>query len=193
MRGLTLWLGGVGVLLAVALYIGLLQQKIDAQARHIGEVEAANAGLVLSLETLEAARQREQHSINQTAKRARNLEAHAKKLEHQLQEALRDATQLSLDSPLPLPVLDAFCLRWRAASGYSEDDTRNPTPPADAGKTHPYAPYCADWQRVSLRDVLDWTGLLLDHAGLERLDKQGLREWTGMETGMEKDMGKTNK
>lgn len=37
---------------------------------------------------------------------------------------------------------------------------------------------CRNWRgKLTLGDTVEWAGLLLDHAGLERLDKEAIREW----------------
>lgn len=157
---------------------------ISEQSRHIGELEAANAGLASVLDAMKAARDRDNAVIKATAHEADKLTAEARILERRLKEALRHATTLDLDAPLPADAALALCLRYRAARGLGDQGAEGSSAGGtDAGKDYPAAAFCDDWRRVTLRDALEWLGLLLDHAGAERIDKAGLRKWAQPQAG----------
>ena len=151
---------------------------IAEQDRHIGVVESANAGLAEALATMEEGRNRDNALIEASAQETDKFAAEARTLERRLREALRHATILNLDAPLPADAALALCLRYRAARGLGvESAERSAAGGPDAGKDHSAASFCAAWRRVTLRDALEWVGLLLDHAGAERIDKAALRQW----------------
>ncbi len=50
---------------------------------------------------------------------------------------------------------------------------------AGAGLPTPNEADCSAWQGLSVGQVIEWTGFLLDHSALEGSDKQALREWDG--------------
>lgn len=151
---------------------------IAEQDRHIGEVTAANAGLAAALDTVIAFRAADDDLIMETASRADDLAATSRTLQRRLTEAMRHAKTVNLDAPLPADAVDALCLRYRAASGVGTPDHTGDAPGGtDARSGNPGPPDCRSWRALTLRDVVDWAGLLLDHAGAERLDKAALRAW----------------
>jgi hypothetical protein len=189
----------IGVLL---LAVWWQHSAMNRLARELGELTAANSGLAISLSAAEEGRRRDNTIIAEAATAAQELQNTARNLQYQLKEALKHETQFNLDSPLPVHITDALCLRWQAASGYSEDNagnaaagaharTRHTAPgicsASDGGLRPPGSPQvraepssCASsWRNVTLYELFEWTGALLDHAGLERLDKAALRKWAG--------------
>lgn len=156
-----------------------MSQRAETLARSIAEVKAENAGLSQALFDTDEARQRDTLITETTLASVDSLTSNARALRNQLQEALTHAKTVEMDAPLPIAATDALCLRYLAARGQSLD--RNQTDAArgpDAREAYPSAYLCDAWREVTLRHVVDWAGLLLDHAGAERLDKAGLREWT---------------
>lgn len=150
--------------------------------RVIGEVTAANT--VLSA-ALDGALERAHKNDALLAAHAGTIEAaamRARRLERQLREALAHETTFDLDAPLPRAAADAFCLRWLSASGYLSGDHQGYAAGVVAPGTGDTAAgggpaFCAGWDTVTYRDALEWAGLLLDHAGAERIDKAGVRGW----------------
>lgn len=169
-----------------------LEQAGRDKDRHIGEVTAANAGLAAALDQMADSARRTGQLLAEHAGKNDELHLKTRSLEKRLREAMRHETVVALDDPLPSDAAYALCLRWRAAAGLAgpaagyppahPDAGKNNTParntansPAEPGNENP----CAEWQHITLRDVLEWSGSLLDHAGAERLDKAALREWAG--------------
>ena len=98
--------------------------------------------------------------------------------DRRLKEAMKNVKQMDLDTVLDPGVIAALCLRWRSAGGRGVAASQDVSSgSAHEGKSDPLASGCEGWSRLTLRDVVEWTGLLLDHAGAERIDKSGLRDW----------------
>lgn len=155
-----------------------LNESAAAQARSMAEVKAANAGLGAALQYMEDARQWDALVTESTLASVDSLNSNARALRSQLQEALAHAKTVEMDAPLPAAATDALCLRYLAARGQSPDRTQTDAAGGAAARAaYPPAHLCDAWRGVTLRHVVDWAGLLLDHAGAERLDKVGLREW----------------
>lgn len=156
-----------------------MSAQAEGQARQLGEVIAANAGLAESLAALRAARATDNAVVLNAADEAERLSRHAATLERRLQEALYvQNTAVDFDAPLPVDAVDALCLRYRAAAGhYGDSSSRDTAPGADARAHNTPAPACDGWRTLTLRQVVEWAGYLLDHAGLERTDKAALRAW----------------
>ena len=156
--------------------INVLADTAEQQARRLGEVTVVAAGLAKNLETMRQGRAADNLVVKQAAEQSDRMTARARTLERQLREALGD--EADFDRVLSRGVTDALCLRWRAASGRSgEDNPGNAAGGADAGTGDSAAGQCVHWAGMTVRDAVEWVGLLLDHAGLERLDKAALREW----------------
>ena len=154
------------------------EATIRTQAENIGVLQTANASLASALKEAGEAKDRDNALVAEAAQKIDTLTARARLLDRRLKEALRDDQALSLDAPLPSGVTVALCLRYRAARGLGDAGPQGNAPAGpDAGENHSPAPACGDWGAVTLRDALEWTGLLLDHAGAERLDKAALRSW----------------
>lgn len=155
-----------------------MSQRAETLARSISEVKAENAGLSQALLDMDEARQRDTLIIETTLASVDSLTSNARALRSQLQEALAHAKTVEMDAPLPAAATDALCLRYLAARGQSPDRTQTDAARGAAARAaYPPANLCEAWRGVTLRHVVDWAGLLLDHAGAERLDKAGLREW----------------
>ena len=179
-----------GIGLFVLALVGALwwqHQVVCDQAEQIGEVTIANAALSQSLETMRKGREADNMVVKQAAEQADRMTATARTLERQLQGAMHG--EVDFDRVLSRGVTDALCLRWQSASGVYGGDPGDAAGRTHAGKSDSPAPGCAEWAGLTLRDVVEWSGLLLDHAGLERGDKAGLRAWAAQE-GM--DMGIRN-
>lgn len=156
--------------------------------RQIGAIRAANLALESALAAARENARRTDELLADNAEKNQTLTTQARRLERRLREAMHDATTIDLDAPLPGDATLALCLRWRAASGLAADDSRSPAfgPAAGAGDSlagigggvgSDVSSLCDAWRGVSMRDVLEWSGTLLDHAGAERLDKAALRQW----------------
>lgn len=156
-----------------------LRQRAETQARSIAEVKAVNAGLSQALQDVQDARQWDALVTETTLASVDSLNINARTLRAQLQEAIAHAKTVEMDAPLPAAATDALCLRYLAARGQGADrGAADAAGSTVAGKAHTSADVCAAWRGVTLRHVVDWAGLLLDHAGAERLDKAGLRQWS---------------
>lgn len=183
-----IWIFAVAAAAAVFAWqrhtINVLAEEAEQQARRLGEVTVVNAGLAHNLERLAAARAADNLVVAQAAEQSERMTARARGLERKLREALRD--EADFDRVLSRGVTDALCLRYRSATGtdgVSGDDPADSAGHAHAGAGDSVAERgaplarCADWGGMTVRDAVEWAGLLLDHAGLERLDKRALREW----------------
>ena len=160
--------------------INVLAEESEQQARRTGELTVVNAGLAHNLERLAAARAADNLVVKQAAEQSERMAARARGLERKLREALRD--EADFDRVLSRGVTDALCLRYRSAagtSGVSGDDPDDSAGRIDAGASDSAASgnNCEQWHGLMVRDVVEWAGLLLDHAGMERLDKAALRQW----------------
>lgn len=153
-------------------------EHAETQARRIAEVTAVNAGLEVTVKAMHESRERDALITEATLTSVDSLNTNARTLRAQLQEALRHAKTVDMDAPLPVAATDALCLRYLAARGESPGAVAgNTAGSAHARAAHTLAAACGSWRGVTLRDVVEWSGLLLDHAGAERLDKAGLRRW----------------
>lgn len=175
----------IAAVLAIAGFFWWQQHTITGQRAalqlkdaRIAEVTAANVGLEVAMEAMHEARERDALITEATLTSVDTLNTNARTLRAQLQEALRHAQTVDMDAPLPAAAADALCLRYLAARGQSPDAVAGDAAiGAHAGAAHSLAAACGPWRVVTLRDVVEWAGLLLDHAGAERLDKAGLRRW----------------
>ncbi|MCL1888995.1 MAG: hypothetical protein FWF99_00625 [Desulfovibrionaceae bacterium] len=180
--------GAILPLLALAGAAWGLFQHQAGRIRDLSEQTALlsfnNSSLAMSNAALREAGQRDGRLLAEAADRAAKYAELNKTLDHRLNKALQDAKNTKADYSFQLSddLTDALCLRWFAASGKAGADFF-PAPGAfAAGETHPPAAGCAAWRgRVNLGEALLWTGLLLEHAGQERLDKAALREWAARE------------
>lgn len=168
-----------------------LEQAGRDKDRFIGEVTAANAGLTAALDQMADSARRTDELLTEHADKNDELHRKTRSLEKRLREAIRHETIVALDDPLPPDAAYALCLRWRAAAGLANPPAGNTPALPDAGTNNtparntappPTTPGttqnpCAGWEKITLRDILEWSGSLLDHAGAERLDKAALREW----------------
>jgi hypothetical protein len=169
-------------------------RTIEAQGRAIGELSAANAAQNATIGELRAGKGRDDALVADTAGRIDRLATRLGTLDRRLQEALRDERNLALDAVLPAGAADALCLQWRAASGrpaadgHAGDQGNAPAGAAARAADTPAAGRagdggngtaagCAGWRAMTLRDAVEWNGLLLRHAGKEREDKAALRAW----------------
>ena len=156
--------------------INVLSDEVEQQARRLGEVTAVNAGLAHSLEIMRQGRAADNLIVAQAAEQSERMTARARTLEHQLREALH--AEADFNRVLSRGVTDALCLRWRAASGRGgAGDPGDAAGRADAGTDDSVAGQCGHWAGMTVRDAVEWAGLLLDHAGFERTDKAALRQW----------------
>lgn len=158
-----------------------LKQELDVRTRELDEAAAVRQGLETALADLRRAAARSDEAALAAARKADELADRARTLDKRLREALRRETTFELDSPLPAALSLALCQRWQAAAGRAEAE---PPPGAlDRGRADTASvrdiptEFCAPWADLTLRDALEWLGLLLDHAGAERIDKAGVRDW----------------
>ena len=174
-------LRAVAVCLFMALMAAICWQRgaMISQASRLEQAQAANVSLSKSIGQLRAAREADNLIIVQAAGQSDRMMARARDLELKLREAMNH--EADFDRLLSRNVTDALCLRWIAASGANGGDSGDAPGRVDAGTAHTAAGQsddCKNWTGMSVRDAVEWTGLLLDHAGLERLDKAALRQWT---------------
>lgn len=180
-------IGGIGFLL-LAIIGGVLgwqsakitrQEAIIAeQYEHIGEVTAANAGLAVSIKALQTFRAADDSLILEAARKADDLADVSRNLDRRLKEAMRHAKTINFDAPMPVAVTDALCLRYLAASGRGTADHQGDAASGtDTGTGYTPATRCDGWRGLTARQAAEWLGLMIDHAGKERLDKAALRDW----------------
>ena len=149
---------------------------VETQARRIAEVTAANAGLEATVQAMHEARERDAQITEATLTSVDSLNTNASTLRAQLQEALRHAKTVDMDAPLPVAATDALCLRYLAARGESPGTVAgNTAGGAHARAVNSLAAACGSWRGVTLRDVVEWSGLLLVFACADGLDKVWLR------------------
>ena len=166
-----------------------LEAAGEAKDREIGEVTAANAVLGSALDALREIAARNDALLADHAGEIEAAGARARGLERQLREALKHEATFDLDTPLPAAVADALCMRWLSVSGYLAGDRAGyaaGSPDAGTGDSvaarasvESAGAGCEGWRVVTWRQVMEWSGLLADHAGLERMDKAALRGWAG--------------
>ncbi len=158
-----------------------LKQTLDVRTRELDEAVAIRQGLEAALVDLRSEAARSDEAALAAARKADALAVRARTLDKQLREALRHETRLDLDTPLPAALSLALCLRWQAAAGRTETTSDPGKPNRERADTafddDTSAVFCDPWTDLTLRDALEWLGLLLDHAGAERIDKAGLRDW----------------
>lgn len=178
LANLKLW-GIAGAVILLLLLGNWLQFQAGQRTREeLGQVKAALSLAESALGQLRRLRAEEAQLVVDQAQKQEELETTNRGLEQKLRRAMRNAKSLNLDTVLPDSITDALCLRWNAASGKDHLPNGNAPSGADAGAGDTVAALCAGWRgKVALGDVAEWAGLLLDHAGLERLDKEGLRQW----------------
>ena len=166
---------------------------IEEQGRSLGTLFAANIAQNATIKELRESRERDDTLVTDTAEKIDKLTTRIQSLDRRTQEALRNAPNLTLDSLLPAAAADALCLQWHEASGRSGASAANhpasTASSADARTPHTAAtgsgtdPDCRGWRRMTVRDAVEWNGLLLRHAGLEREDKATLRQWAAHKGG----------
>lgn len=154
---------------------------IAEQDRLIGQLSAAGDGKDAAIKDLQESKKRDETIVAETAAKIEKLSTHIDDLTRKTQGALRHAPHLTLDSLLPAAAADALCLQWRAASGRRDaaatNHPRDAAAGADARAVDPLAAVCRGWRRLTVGGAVEWNGLLLRHAGLEREDKAALRRW----------------
>ena len=177
--------------------IARLETEGRGKDRVIGEVTAANDALAAVLDEIRETHRKNEELLEGHAARTEAAQREARALERRLREALGHESAFTLDDPLPRAVADALCLRHLAASGHPAGPNQgSASGAADAGEGHTASPRdgagsgrsatpCGEWRTVTYRDALEWTGLLLDHARLERADKEALRAWSAGREEME--------
>lgn len=188
---------GVGiVLLIIAAAVGGYIHSQDArlraadatiaeQGKSIGELSAANAAQSATITELRASKKCDDDLVTGTAEKIDRLATRIQSLDRRTQEALRNAPNLTIDSLLPPDAADALCLQWHAASGrLAADYPGHAAGGADARAADPSAPDCGRWRRMTVRHAVEWNGLLLKHAGLEREDKAAFRQWAAQREGL---------
>jgi hypothetical protein len=175
----------LGILLIIVLAgcVGLAwelsgaKSALERSLKNEGVLYAANVAQNATISELRAAKKRDDALVSGTADKIDELTTRIQGLDRRTREALKNA-ELTLDSLLPVAAADALCLQWNAASGhriaYSAGD---PPGGADARAGDPQTPDCRRWRKLTVRDAVEWNGLLLDHAGREREDKAALRSW----------------
>lgn len=163
------------VLAAAVLALGWLYR---AELHRSAKAEAETVRLSKNMDTLRKGRDADNLVIAQAAEQSERMTTRARTLERRLREAMNG--EADFDRVLSRNVTDALCLRYRSAAGVYGGDPAIAAGRTHAGTSDPVAGQCAHWAGMTLRDAVEWAGLLLDHAGLERLDKQALREWAAM-------------
>lgn len=192
---LRMFLGllAIASIIALGCMVRIQRETIAEQGESIGVLTAANAAADAALKDLRAFRQQEDALLADTAEKIDKLTTRIQGLDRITREALRNAPHLTLASPLPADAADALCLQWRAAGGLGSayhpgDAAGDPaaraghSPAAGSGGPGTVARNgagadCESWRRMTVADAVEWNGLLLRHAGLEREDKAALRAW----------------
>ena len=160
-------------------------ERLEFQAEQLGELRMANAWQDETITELRESKERDDSLVADTAEKLDKLATRIQSLDRRTQEALRNAPNLTVDSLLPPAAADAFCLQWHEASGRlipdhpgnasggvdaRAGDTASAGRGTPAGLAEAAPPDCSDWRKMTVRDAVEWNGLLLRHAGLERED-----------------------
>lgn len=181
---LSPFIGGAVFVLLVG---GLAIQNTSLRAANeelietLGQVKAANAAHKLALDALRAESAFADEAARGAARENDKLRGALRGLQHTLREAARHETVL--DSRVHPDVADALRMQWQTASGDASGYCScGPSGVVDARKNAAVAAggdcaVCDSWRGLTYGDVVEWTGLLLEHAGLERNDKAALRSW----------------
>ena len=180
--GVALVSAGLALLWQGRVISGLRSNNTSLQEHLALESERASVNAA-AVKTLEHARQKANTAVLVRDGLAENLSAQIGVLQRQIQEAAKHET--NLDAFIAHSIADALCLQYAAASGYAVRDTTADAPVglaarADdtaAGQGHAPALDCSRWRRLTYRDLVEWQGELLRHAGLERADKAVGRAW----------------
>jgi len=170
------------IVFAGSLYMRDQSRRMEIQAERLGELHMANAAQNATIRELRDTKKRDDALVADTAEKLDKLATRIQSLDCKTQEALRNAPNLTLDSVLPAAAADAFCLQWHEASGLGAADyPGNAAGGTDARTADSAAAKggagidCRGWRKMTVRDAVEWNGLLLRHAGLERGDKAALR------------------
>lgn len=165
--------------------LGKQAKTITAQAETIGEMQLTLAARDAVIGELRAGNKRDNAIVTETAEKIDALAASFRVLNRQTREALRNAPDLTLDSLLPAAAQRSFCLQYLAASGKIPANYPGSAPgntdagtaaTAPAGSGYP-AVDCSGFAKMTVRGAVEWSELLLKHAGDERTDKAALRKW----------------
>lgn len=152
------------------------RSAMSDQSERLTKIEIERDALSQSVDKLRAWREEDRLAVLQSAQQAERMTVKNKTLEYRLQEALR--AEADFNRVLSRGVTDALCLRYQSATGVYGGDPGDSTGRTHAGESNTAAAGCASWAGLTVRGAVEWAGLLLDHAGLERIDKQAIREWT---------------
>ena len=157
------------------LAVARLEDENEALKAAYGQVTAVNAANAATMETLRAEKFVAEMAVSMKETEAGKLRAHNSVLQRQLREAAKH--EENLDRLVARGIADALCLQHAAASGNAvRGGSADPAAGTDARAAHTAA-RCAGWRELTYRDVVEYTGVLLEHAGLERADKRALRFW----------------
>lgn len=153
-----------------------LARLTSSQGEQIGRLELAGEHSQATIRELTGIIKTDGELVAKVAAKVDGLEAGSRRLDNKLKEALANAPSYKADFSYGPDVTYLFCLRWLSASGRLAADYHGyPAPGADQGAADPVAAFCAAWPDLTADDSLTWLGLLLDHAGKERLYKEALR------------------
>ena len=174
------WLG-LGLLVFGLLVFGGVKWGVEKLVQY--RTELAQQSIVVeelnqSLATLHDSIAKDANLVAEVMQDNERLTASGRVLENKLKKTMQNETTLDFDTLLSRDTSLAFCLRYQNAR--DQGNKRTAAKGVNAGKADTLATKCAEWQ-LTLGDIFEWTGLLLDHAGLESRDKAGLREWAGQE------------
>ncbi len=176
----------------LAFYAKSLYSELQVSAIQNEFIVQKNKEYEAAAKKVEAGKKRDEEIVEKKLSQDEELKASVRRLESKLQGVLNNAKykekQFTFDSVLPRDAIDALCLQWHEASGFSSraaaratagaaDARAQNTPTTRGDYGHSLKADCRAWHGLTLRAVIEWSGLLLTHAGHERLDKNALREW----------------
>ena len=144
-----------------------------------GRLELANQTQAKTLARLESASAANDALVVRVLEQNNALESSSRALEQKLKEALNASPTLALDSLLPADAALALCLQHHQSSaGIGEGDSADPSGGSVAGARNPAAPDCSRWQRVSVREAVEYNRLLLLALGKARKNAIALNIWS---------------
>ena len=168
--------GLVAIIAVLGWLLSHTSDKLGERERELGEMAVANviANIALAESKVEAARKDD--AVANAAKKQRVSDAKATAAAHKLTEALHNEKATAYTG-LSDDIVMSLCLRYYTARGDSHHKPGQPASSPDARKGNTPASQCDKWRGMTVGNVVVWTGYLLDHAGAERIDKEGIREW----------------
>ena len=162
------WLLGVAGIVIVGLAIyGVYQKSVELEVQR-----KEMAQLRLDLAFTEKQAEVDAKIVTDAIVQEKEFRETIKTLSSKLGRAMKNEKTINFDTILSADLNNAFCLRYRNAK------STIPARGVADGEADTIARKCSGVEkRLTIGDVFEWVGLLLDHAGLEGRDKAALREW----------------